>query len=102
MTANSAIVPPAAVVVIGLGNMGLPMGLRLIKAGFTVTGFDVSETARQNFAAAGGRSADDVAATGGCADAVVALLPQRQNLREGVELPPGETKPSSLLVCIRS
>ncbi len=37
MTAKSAIVPPAAVAVIGLGNMGVPMGLRLIKAGFTVT-----------------------------------------------------------------
>src|SRR5258705_6739832 len=62
MTAHSAIVPPAAVAVIGLGNMGVPMGLRLIKAGFTVTGYDVSETARQNFAAAGGRIADHVAA----------------------------------------
>src|SRR5258708_10565388 len=42
MTAKSAIVPPDAVAVIGLGNMGVPMGLRLIKAGFTVTGVDVS------------------------------------------------------------
>src|SRR5258708_1263701 len=81
MTANSAIVPPAAVAVIGLGNMGVPMGLRLIKAGFTVTGFDVSETARQNFAAAGGRIANDVAAAGAPPRVVATVLPNGNILR---------------------
>ena len=50
------IVPPAAIAVIGLGNMGVPMGACLIKTGFAVTGSDLSETARANFVAAGGRS----------------------------------------------
>ena len=27
---------------VGLGNMGLPMATNLLKAGFTVNGFDVS------------------------------------------------------------
>jgi UDP-N-acetyl-D-mannosaminuronate dehydrogenase len=39
MSATSAISPPAAVTVVGLGNMGVPMGLRLLKAGYTVTGY---------------------------------------------------------------
>ena len=47
MTPKPAIVPPAAIAVIGLGNMGVPMGACLIKAGFAVTGFDLSETARR-------------------------------------------------------
>src|SRR5258705_12059747 len=75
MTAHSAIVPPAAVAVIGLGNMGVPMGLRLIKAGFTVTGFDVSETARENFSAAGGRSAGHAAAAVASAAVIVTVFP---------------------------
>jgi hypothetical protein len=33
VTAKPAIVPPATVAVIGLGNMGVPMGARLVKAG---------------------------------------------------------------------
>jgi len=84
MTAQSAIIPPAAVAVIGLGNMGVPMGLRLIKAGFAVTGFDLLETARQNFAFAGGRTANDVAAAVKSADVVVTLLPNGKIVREAV------------------
>ena len=48
MTANPAIVPPAAIAVIGLGNMGVPMGACLVKAGFKVAGFDLSDAARRN------------------------------------------------------
>jgi 3-hydroxyisobutyrate dehydrogenase len=84
MTAKPAIVPPAAVAVIGLGNMGVPMGARLIKAGFAVTGFDLSEAARENFAAAGGRAANDVAAAVASADVVVMLLPNGKIVREAV------------------
>jgi 3-hydroxyisobutyrate dehydrogenase len=102
MTANSAIVPPAAVAVIGLGNMGVPMGLRLIKAGFTVTGFDVSETARQNFAAAGGRIANDVAAAVASADVVATLLPNGKIVREAVSGLREHLKPSAIVVDMSS
>src|SRR6266404_5543385 len=102
MTANSAIVPPAAVAVIGLGNMGVPMGLRLIKAGFTVTGYDVSETARQNFAAAGGRIADHVAAAVTSADVVVTLLPNGKIVREAVNALREHLKPSAIVVDMSS
>jgi 3-hydroxyisobutyrate dehydrogenase len=102
MTVNSAIVPPAAVAVIGLGNMGVPMGLRLIRAGFTVTGFDVSETARRNFAAVGGRIADDVAAAVTSADVVVTLLPNGKIVREAVNGLRGHLKPAAIVVDMSS
>jgi 3-hydroxyisobutyrate dehydrogenase len=85
MTFQSAIVPPAAIAVIGLGNMGAPMGLRLIKAGFEVTGFDVSAAARKNFAAAGGRTADAMAAAVKSADVVITLLPNGKIVREAAD-----------------
>jgi len=85
MTIQSAIVPPAAVAVIGLGNMGVPMGLRLIKAGFEVTGFDVSAAARKNFAAAGGRTAEEMAAAAKSADVVITLLPNGKIVREAAD-----------------
>lgn len=35
---------------IGLGHMGLPMAINLVKAGHQVTGYDLQETARSQFA----------------------------------------------------
>ena len=43
--------------VIGLGSMGLGMARSLLRAGFTVAGFDVSADAVARFVAAGGRAA---------------------------------------------
>lgn len=39
---------------IGLGNMGLPMSLKLLEAGHAVVGFDVQESSRKPFCAKGG------------------------------------------------
>jgi 3-hydroxyisobutyrate dehydrogenase len=102
MTAKPAIVPPAAVAVIGLGNMGVPMGARLIKAGFAVTGFDVSEAARQNFAAAGGRTANDVAAAVSSADVVITLLPDGKIVREAVNVLRPHLNPAAVVVDMSS
>src|SRR5262249_33390560 len=102
MTAKSAIVPPAAVAVIGLGNMGVPMGVRLIKAGFAVTGFDRAEPARKNFPAAGGRSADGVAAAVASADVVVTLLPNGKIVREAVQGLREHLKPAAVLIDMSS
>ena len=102
MTIQSAIVPPAAVAVIGLGNMGVPMGLRLIKAGFEVTGFDVSAAARKNFAAAGGRTADNPAAAVRSADVVITLLPNGKIVREAADALRPHLRPGSILVDMSS
>jgi 3-hydroxyisobutyrate dehydrogenase len=80
----NAIVPPAPVAVIGLGNMGVPMGACLVKAGYVVTGFDPLETARQKFAAAGGRVASDMATAVAAADVVIMLLPNGKVVHEAV------------------
>jgi 3-hydroxyisobutyrate dehydrogenase len=102
MPPNPAIVPPAPVAVIGLGNMGVPMGARLIKAGFAVTGFDVSEAARRNFAAAGGQAANQVAAAVASADVVITLLPNGKVVREGVNALREHLKPSAVVVDMSS
>jgi len=39
---------------VGLGNMGLPMALNLLKAGHTVVGFDLVRSQLDAFASAGG------------------------------------------------
>jgi 3-hydroxyisobutyrate dehydrogenase len=102
MNAKPAIVPPAAVAVIGLGNMGVPMGARLVKAGFAVTGFDLSEAARKNFASAGGQTADDVAAAVATADVAITLLPNGKIVREAVNALRRHLKPSAILMDMSS
>lgn len=42
---------------VGLGHMGLPMALNLVKAGHCVTGFDLQESALNQFKLAGGIAA---------------------------------------------
>ncbi|CAM2841654.1 3-hydroxyisobutyrate dehydrogenase [Legionella worsleiensis] len=42
---------------IGLGHMGLPMAINLIKAGYHVTGYDLQESALAQFSQAGGTKA---------------------------------------------
>jgi 3-hydroxyisobutyrate dehydrogenase len=102
MTIQSAIVPPAAVAVIGLGNMGVPMGLRLIKAGFEVTGFDLSAAARKNFVAAGGRAAHDITPAVKSADVVITLLPNGKIVREAVDALRPHLRPTAILVDMSS
>lgn len=49
--------PGAEVAVIGLGSMGLGMARSLLRAGFSVSGCDLSPAAAARFAEAGGRAA---------------------------------------------
>jgi 3-hydroxyisobutyrate dehydrogenase len=59
---------------VGLGEMGLPMATRLIRADFRVTGFDVRAARNQMLVSAGGDSADSPRQAAEEADAVV-LIP---------------------------
>jgi 3-hydroxyisobutyrate dehydrogenase len=102
MTANPAIVPPAAIAVIGLGNMGVPMGACLVKAGFKVAGFDLSDAARRNFDAAGGRTETAVAAAVASADVVITLLPNGKIVREAVHGMRENLKPGAIVVDMSS
>ncbi|MGH6919231.1 MAG: 3-hydroxyisobutyrate dehydrogenase [Geminicoccaceae bacterium] len=67
---------------IGLGNMGLPMVRNLLRAGHTVTAFDVVAGAVEAAATAGAgaaRSAVEVAST---AEVVITMLPEGRHVRE--------------------
>src|SRR5450755_3106731 len=67
---------------IGLGNMGLPMAVNLIKAGHQVEGVDVNPASVEKLKAAGGANVEfaKVAATRG--DVVITMLPAGQHVRE--------------------
>src|SRR5262245_1592925 len=73
---------------IGLGHMGYPMAQNLIKAGHSVTGFDIDSAAADRITAAGGVVATsiDVACAG--AEVVITMLPSGKEVRE-VYLGPG-------------
>jgi 3-hydroxyisobutyrate dehydrogenase len=65
----------AEVAFIGLGNMGLPMALNLVRAGHGVTGFDLSPSAREAATAAGLALADSALDCVRQAQVVVTMLP---------------------------
>jgi 3-hydroxyisobutyrate dehydrogenase len=67
---------------IGLGNMGLPMALNLLKAGHQVEGFDVSGAAVDRLVAAGGSSAGSVKIAAARADVVITMLPAGREVRQ--------------------
>lgn len=73
--------PPAPISVIGLGNMGRPMAACLARAGFTVTGFDLSQPARRRFSDDGHKVADNLAAAVSDAEIVITLLPDGNSVR---------------------
>jgi 3-hydroxyisobutyrate dehydrogenase len=67
---------------IGLGNMGLPMALNLLKAGHQVEGFDVSGDAVAKLVAGGGVDAGSVKGAATRGDVVVSVLPAGDHVRE--------------------
>ncbi len=67
---------------IGLGNMGLPMALNLVKAGHAVRGYDLSATAMATFAAHG-HAAENLADCIAGAEIIVTMLPAGKHV-EGV------------------
>jgi 3-hydroxyisobutyrate dehydrogenase len=67
---------------IGLGNMGLPMALNLIKAGHQVEGFDVNGASVAKLRDAGGVALESVKLAASRADVVVTMLPSGNEVRE--------------------
>ena len=58
----------ASIAFIGLGNMGLPMALNLVKAGHAVIGFDISAPNLDGLVQGGGRAAVSAAEAAAEAD----------------------------------
>ena len=67
---------------IGLGNMGGPMAANLVKAGHTVTGFDLNPAALDALAKAGGKVAKSAAEAVTGASVVITMLPAGEHVRE--------------------
>jgi 3-hydroxyisobutyrate dehydrogenase len=65
----------AQVAFIGLGNMGGPMAINLVKAGHQVTAFDLSQAALAQVAAEGATVAESAKAAVAGADFIISMLP---------------------------
>jgi len=86
---------------IGLGNMGGPMAANLVKAGHSVSAFDMSADAVGRAVAAGARGAKAPSDAASGAEAIVTMLPAGQHVRS-VYLGQGgllsEVSPGTLLI----
>lgn len=70
----------ANITFIGLGNMGGPMASNLIRAGHTVTVFDLSEEAVSKLAGEGAKTAATVQEATASAECVITMLPAGQHV----------------------
>lgn len=74
---------------IGLGVMGQPMAGHLLRAGYSVTGYDVSSGAIETFAKSGGTPAASVADAVADAELVFTMLPAAKHAFDVYEGPRG-------------
>lgn len=77
------------VAVIGLGIMGLPMAVNLVKAGHDVVGFNRTKAKAERLAEAGGRAADSVAEAVSGSDVVITVLPDSPDVAATATGPDG-------------
>jgi 3-hydroxyisobutyrate dehydrogenase len=86
---------------VGLGHMGLPMAINLIKAGHVVTGFDLQKEAIQNFLAAKGKEAQQLQDAAKDQDVIITMLQTGQQVSQVCLSEPGlfaHAKPLSLYI----
>ena len=74
---------------IGLGNMGGPMAANLVRAGHQVSGFDLSESAKDSASQAGITVVESVADAARDADVVFTMLPAGGHVRSVLSGPNG-------------
>jgi 3-hydroxyisobutyrate dehydrogenase len=90
---------------IGVGNMGNPMAVNVLKAGFPMTVFDVNARAMENLIQAGARKAGSASETVDGADIVLTSLPASPDV-EAVYLEPGglveRARPGTILIDLSS
>ncbi len=83
---------------IGLGNMGNPMAANLVKAGHTVTGFDLIAENRSAAEANGVAIAGDARTAVADADAVVTMLPAGRHVVSVYEDVMAAARPGTLFI----
>ena len=69
---------------IGLGQMGLPMASHLLRGGFAVTGFDLSEKATSAFGGVDGQIASSVAGALAGVDVIITMLPNGKAVQSAI------------------
>ncbi len=74
---------------IGLGIMGKPMAINLVKAGFDVVGYNRSRPAVDALVDAGGRGADSIAQAVENADVIATMVPDSPDVQEVLAGPDG-------------
>lgn len=66
---------------VGVGNMGGPMARNLLRAGYSVTAFDVNPAMLEPLLGAGAQSARSAAEAAKDTDVVITMLPAGQHVR---------------------
>jgi 2-hydroxy-3-oxopropionate reductase len=74
---------------IGLGIMGKPMAINLVKAGFDVVGYDLNQPAIEALTNAGGGSAVSIAEAVKDADVVAIMVPDSPDVEDVLTAPDG-------------
>ena len=87
-----------SVAFIGLGNMGLPMALNLVRAGHVVRGFDLSPAARQAASEGAIALADSAVDCVRGAETVITMLPAGKHVRAVWEEIVEAAQPGALLI----
>lgn len=81
--------PAGTVAFLGLGHMGGPMAINLVKAGYAVTGFDVVPAALETARAHGIATVDTAAEAVAGAAVVLTMLPSGRHLLDAYRGTPG-------------
>src|SRR3954466_10398186 len=87
-----------AVGMIGLGIMGSAMSHNLMRAGFPVIGYDVSDKARADHEKAGGQAAKSVAEVARIAQTLITSLPSAKALAAAADELGTSTKSSHVVI----
>ncbi|WP_235931473.1 NAD(P)-dependent oxidoreductase [Actinomyces respiraculi] len=92
--------PGETIAFVGLGAMGLPMSLRLLRAGYQVRGGSRAPQRLERFAAVGGRVCLSLTETLRGADVVITMLPDGAVVRDVVDREGGvaQTVPAGTLL----
>lgn len=77
------------VTIIGLGIMGLPMAVNLVKAGHEVTGYNRSQDKVTRLIEAGGKGASDIASAVGEAEFIITMVPDSPDVQAVLDGPDG-------------
>ena len=100
---EGAITPPARIALVGLGNMGVPMGARLIGAGYHLVGYDAAGAARERFLRdTKGETAGELVEAVSDAAVVILMLPDGKVVRAVAEAMRPHLAPKAIVVDMSS